>query len=199
MTKLNRKHRFIHPDWALYLDYQRELKGTPDDILLVEMRSSALQDQIAYGRLMKQFDGVPICVECKHAFLQQWAFVSKDMVNENEYRLNMFDASGFQNHINYYSIEAALQEMIRNHYHVIDCGALDRCSQTNKWEIGLYAQTVRDSYHRGELSWEEVSAKVEAFKTSIGARQLLDDSIQALKVRTAEILTERGETLDSAY
>lgn len=170
MPKVSKSPQYVHPNWAQYIEYKRLLIGTPEESLLSDMFSTALQDQIAYGRLMKQYDGMPICVECKSNFnQQQWAFVSKDVSTENEYRLNIFDHRGFQNHMNFTSMRAAIHQMIQSGFHEIDCGALDRCSQTKFWSAGLYAQSLRDSFNRGEISWAQLSEALTTEHSTIAA------------------------------
>lgn len=146
MSHHRRKIKYVHTNWRIYLETLRECTTSEEKAYLAQSYERAIADQIAYGNLMKKYNGIPICVECKSPYRDSWAFVSQDMDNPKYYRVYTFDQYGFRQFWTYSSLEEAVETMITAEFHQIDVGALDRMALTEKWAEGLFVATVRDLY-----------------------------------------------------
>jgi hypothetical protein len=102
-----------------------------------EVRESTRPQQIAYVRIMGQHDGDPSGVEFRHHNdVERWAFVLAD-ASVGGMRIQMFDTFGFSGHQCYGSLIEAVEEMVKQGYHIKDAGALDRISLTPRWAEGM--------------------------------------------------------------
>lgn len=141
------KKKYIHTNWRVYLETLRECTTQEEKTYLASTYERAIRDQIAYGTLMKQFGGLPICVECKSLYSDSWAFVTQDMNNPKYYRLYIFDQYGFRQFWTYSSLDEAVESMISAEFHQLDVGALDRLALNEEWDEGLFVAVVRDLYY----------------------------------------------------
>lgn len=101
------------------------------------LRETARPTQIAYVRIMSQYQGDPSGIEVRHhSGAERWAFVLPD-ASQGGMRIQLFDKFGFTGHQNYPSLTDAVEEMVRQGYRTPDVGALDLASQTALWAEGM--------------------------------------------------------------
>jgi len=131
------------------------------------LRDMARPRQIAFQRLMSMCDGNPVGIECKRESRDAWAFVLPDVAGESPFRVQNFDADGFSGHSCYDSLLEAVEALIGDGYRVPDPGALDRCSSTLRWAIGVKHSEIRLLFSQGKVSWTEMLDRMHAVALDI--------------------------------
>lgn len=128
------------------------------------LREIARPVQIAYQILMTLGNGNPIGIEVKMNDRDSWAFVLPE-VSDSEFthRIQYFDQDGFSGHFCYKSLQNAVEALVKEKYRVIDVGALDRCSVTERWALGVKRSEIRTLFNCGKISMEEM---FERFNTA---------------------------------
>lgn len=122
--------------------------------------------QVAFVMLMRRYAGEPVGIECRNAAGTQWAFVAPNIKNSQEqrdWRIQRFDANGFLSHSCHNTIVEAVEDLIHSGFLTVDEGALERCSSTKAWDVGLRCQQARDRHNRGEISYAQM---IERFGVS---------------------------------
>jgi len=152
------KPRYRTSHWQRITEDRREL----DPGFAKHLREMARPRQIAFQRLMAMSEGNPVGIECKSESREAWAFVMPDVAGESPFRVQNFDAEGFSGHSCYDSLEKAVEAMIGDGYRAPDPGALDRCSTTLQWAIGVKRAEIRQLYNQGKLSWLEMLDRMRA-------------------------------------
>lgn len=101
------------------------------------LRKTARPTQIAYARIMGQYQGDPSGIELRHhTDNERWAFVLPD-ASQDGMRIQMFDKYGFIGHLHYSTLNDAIEEMLKQGYRIPDVGALDKVSKTATWAEGF--------------------------------------------------------------
>ena len=120
--------------------------------------------QIAYQRIMAQYGGKPVGVECRMKDRESWAFVLPEASSEKPWRIQQFDNDGFIGHLCFDSVPEAVEEMLRMGYQTVDVGALDRIAATDRWALGVRRSAIMQRHQQGLISYpqmvEELSATV---------------------------------------
>jgi len=126
------------------------------------MRESARAAQIAYQRLMAQYGGEPIGVECRREDRESWAFVLADASGDKPWRIQQFDPNGFIGHLCFDTIPEAVEEMLRMGYQTEDVGALDRVAATDRWALGIRRAAVMQRHQEGLISYSQMAEELSA-------------------------------------
>lgn len=128
------------------------------------LREGARCMQIAYQRIMAQYGGKPVGVECRMKGRDSWAFVLPEASGEKPWRIQQFDRDSFIGHLCFDSVEEAVEEMLRMGYQTVDVGALDRVAATDRWALGVRRSAIMQRHQEGLTSYsqmvEELSAMV---------------------------------------
>lgn len=128
------------------------------------LRDGARCMQIAYQRLMAQYGGKPIGIECRKKDRDSWAFVLPEASGDKPWRIQQFDQDGFIGHLCFDSIPEAIEEMLRMGYQVVDAGALDRIASTDRWALGVRRAGIMQRHQEGEISYSQM---VEELSTTV--------------------------------
>ena len=120
------------------------------------LRECVRRKQIAFQRMMAATNGNPVGVEFRRESSESWGFVLPDVAGDAPWRVQAFDADGFVGHNCYASFEDATEALINDGYRVIDAGALDRCSRTLRWALGVKCSELRLLFNLGKLTWTEM-------------------------------------------
>lgn len=132
------------------------------------LRECARPMQIAYQRLMSMSDGNPVGIECRSEAREAWGFILPDVAGDAAFRVQNFDADGFYGHNCYHSLQDAVEALIGDGYRIPDPGALDRCSATLRWTIGVRRLEFRLLFDQGKLSFTEMLESMQAVTLEIG-------------------------------
>lgn len=116
--------RFMMPFWARIKDREN---APSDPGFARHLRDLARGDQIAYVRLMREFDGDPVGIECRHRERAAWAFVLPNVSSDEAWRTQYFDADGFSRHACFNTVLEAVQAMVTEGYATADKGAWTAC------------------------------------------------------------------------
>lgn len=135
----------------------------PDDFARF-LRKEARPLQIAYQRLMSQYGGQPIGIECRSTNRESWAFVLPDMSGDKPWRIQQFDVDSFVGHLCFSSIEEAVEDMLRMGYLIVDSGALDRVAATDRWALGVRRAAIMQRHQEGLISYAQM---VEEMSTTV--------------------------------
>jgi len=142
--QLAENNRVLDPQFAKYL------------------RQCARPRQIAYQRLMSMSDGNPVGIECRSESGDVWGFILPDAAGEAPFRIQNFDADGCFGHSCYQALQDAVETMIGDGYRIPDPGALDRCSATLRWALGVRHMDLRLLFNQGNLSFTEMLERMNA-------------------------------------
>ena len=135
------------------------------------LRECARPCQIAYQQLMSSTNGHPEGVECKRTSTDSWAFILPDVNGDKNWRIQYFDADGFSGHSCFNAINEAAEALIKEGFRSLDIGALDLCSSSLRWAIGVKRSEIRLLFNMDKLSWREMLEKMQAVTAeSIGWR-----------------------------
>ena len=141
--------------------YIRQRSGEIDPGFAQRLRHSARPRQIAFQRLMAMTEGNPAYLECKSATREAWAFVLPDLNGEGSWRIQHFDPDGFTGHTCHNSVTEATEALIGEGYRVPDPGALDRCSATVRWAVGVKRAELRLQVNHGKTGWAEMAGRLQ--------------------------------------
>lgn len=145
--------------------YWRRAKERSEDIppaFARHLRDLARSEQIAYVRLMREFDGNPVGVECRHKEREAWAFVLPNVSSEEAWRVQYLDIDGFSRHACFNTLLEAVQTMVSEGYATVDKGALDHLSVTDRWNKGVRRSAIHQKACSGDISWEEAFRQMAA-------------------------------------
>lgn len=163
--------RYRTTTWARIRERNCEL---PTDFAK-HLREVARPRQIAFQRLMTMSSGMPVGIECKSGRHEQWAFILPDMSGDSPWRIQNFDQDGFSGHSCYDTLQQAAETLVNDGYRVPDPGALDRCSTTLRWAIGVKRSEIRLLFNQGKITWAETLDRMKA---------------------VADLMQEKGETYE---
>lgn len=121
------------------------------------LRKLARPSQIAYSQVMQRYEGDPSWVEHRSKARDAWAFVLPDVSAGKGWRIQYFDLDSFTSHACFTTLEDAVEAMIREGYVVEDKGALDRLSQTARWQRGVVVNDLIRRVNMGEISWTDAN------------------------------------------
>jgi hypothetical protein len=151
---------------STYWQRLRDDDGTLAPDFARHLRDCARPTQIAFQRLMAMTSGNPIGVECKSEARDSWAFVLPDVAGESPWRVQNFDADSFFGHQCHDSLQQAVEAMLGDGYRILDPGALDRCSSTERWATGVKRSGIRLLFNLGQIDWPEMLLRMQLVTTS---------------------------------
>ena len=128
------------------------------------LREGARCMQVAYQRIMAQYGGKPIGVECRMKHRDSWAFILPEASGGKPWRIQQFDRDGFIGHLCFDSIPEAIEEMLRMGYKIVDVGALDRVAATDRWARGVRRSGIMQRHQEGLISYAQM---VEELSTTV--------------------------------
>ena len=153
---------YICASWARIVLRDSDLKVTQPDFAR-HLREILRPTQIAYQRLMSATNGSPVGVVCRHTDGKRWAFISHEVSDPSyAFRVQYFDEHGFSGHFCYKSLEDAAEGLVKEHYTVIDKGALDSLSMESNWIIGIKRSEIRTLHDRSLITWAEMMERFSA-------------------------------------
>lgn len=149
---------------AVTTHWARVAGKSRDEDFSRHLRKLARPKQIAYAKLMRHSEGNPVGVECVNKNGASWAVVMpnvKTAANQEDWRVQVFDESGFCSHHCHPTLQEAVEHMLGS-YPTVDEGALERVAATPQWALGIKTQELRDLHNRGGISFTEMCARMRA-------------------------------------
>lgn len=124
------------------------------------MLSSMNPNKAAYQRIVErkelyyQLSQEPIGVQLKSPLSERYIAILPDASEVGQYRIQYFDPKGFSGHSTYPDPQRALREAIFEGFTVRAPGALEALSDTVSWRLGTEAQSLRDLFNSGKITFE---------------------------------------------
>lgn len=161
-TQVTSPARYRTRQWEHARTVHRYLTANRTCDFARHVREGARATQIAYQKLMSQYGGEPLAVECRMKDRQSWAFVLPDASGDKPWRIQQFDLNGFIGHLCFDTIPEAVEEMLRMGYLTVDVGALDRIAATDQWALGIRRAGVMQRHQEGLISYAEMVEELSA-------------------------------------
>jgi hypothetical protein len=157
-----------HPLLSTVTSYwARVVSKRRDEDFARHLRKLARPIQIAYAKLMSHSMCNPVGVECVNKSHTAWAVVMpnvKTAANQEDWRVQVFDESGFCSHHCHATLQEAVEHMLGSGFLTVDAGALDRLAVTPQWALGVRTQELRDQHNRGAISFPELCTRMRALQ-----------------------------------
>jgi hypothetical protein len=128
------------------------------------LRAMVRKTQILFCKVMTQFNGNPVGVEFRRKSTDSWGFIVENMDGGGVWRIQYFDRDGFIGHGYRDSVACCMEELITDGYRRLDENALDKISQTSRWQKGLVRSAIKQKLDVGLISFMEMCTQLKALE-----------------------------------
>lgn len=110
------------------------------------------------------------CGIVKHVRNERWMMILEDVSGGGRWRIQNFDANGFEGHIIFSNKVEAVRHAAAQDFTARDDGALDRIQNSDSFQAGLYASDQLRLLNGGDITFKDYCARMKAFQQEAGPR-----------------------------